>query len=69
MLYIKKQMEEKLKMRFEVETHSYGTKYAKRYIDMDNFESCVFMNEGYFITEDSEIINCEEIKRVRELKE
>lgn len=56
-------------MRFEVETYSYGTKYAKRYIDMDNFESCVFRNDGYFITEDSEIINCEEIKRVRELKE
>lgn len=55
-------------MRFEIETYSYGTKYAKRYINMDNFERCVFINEGYLITEDGEIINSKEIKRVREVK-
>lgn len=55
-------------MRFEVETYSYGIKYAERYDNMNHFESCVFINEGYFITEDSELINSKEIKRVREVK-
>jgi hypothetical protein len=56
-------------MRFEVETYSYGIKYTERYDNMNNFESCVFINEGYFITEDSELISAKEIKRVREARE
>ena len=56
-------------MKIKVDTYTYGTKYTTRYLDLDNFESCVFMNEGYFVTGDGELINSKEIKMAMEIAE
>lgn len=49
-------------MRIIVETYDYGVKYTDRYVDMNNFRSNVYTNEGYVVTCDDMIIDSRNIK-------
>lgn len=49
-------------MRIIVETYDYGVKYTDSYLNMDNFRSNVYINEGFVVTCDDMIIDSRNIK-------